>query len=79
MVAVLHSNFEWKHSNLRLRLYLWSKIIEKHNMIAKMLNLLLLFNIFYHDATVFQKVPLTLLLSVTKCHEKHWDQPTAVT
>ena len=32
----IHSNFEWKHSNLRLRLYLhWSKIMYK--MIAKML------------------------------------------
>ena len=34
----LHLNFEWKHSNLRLRLYpLWIKIIDKYKMIAKIL------------------------------------------
>ena len=33
----LHSDFEWKHSNLRLRLYLSSKIIGKYKTIAKML------------------------------------------
>ena len=30
--------FEWKHSNLRLRLYLlWIKVLGKYKMIAKML------------------------------------------
>ena len=50
MFTFIHLNFEWKHSNLRLRLYLlWTKIIDKYKMIAKMLwsliqvNLLLMF------------------------------------
>ena len=37
MFTFMHSNFEWKHSNLRLRLYLWSKIIDIYKMIAKIL------------------------------------------
>ena len=37
MFSFIHSNFERKHSNLRLRLYLGSKIIGKYSMIAKML------------------------------------------
>ena len=38
MFLFIHLNFEWKHSNLRLRLYLHLiKIIDKYKMIAKML------------------------------------------
>ena len=38
MFTFIHLNFEWKHSNLRLRLYLlWIKIIDKYKIIAKML------------------------------------------
>ena len=38
MFTFIHLNFEWKHSNLRLRLYLlWIKIIDKYKMIAKTL------------------------------------------
>ena len=38
MFTFIHLNFEWKHSNLRLRPYTnWIKIINKYKMIAKML------------------------------------------
>ena len=38
MFTFVHSNFEWKHWNLRLRLHPhWIKIINKYKMIAKMI------------------------------------------
>ena len=38
MFTFIHLNFEWKHSNLRLRLSLLCiKIIDKYKMIAKIL------------------------------------------
>ena len=38
MFTFIHLNFEWNHSNLRLRFYLhWIKIIDKYKMIAKTL------------------------------------------
>ena len=38
MFTFIHLNFEWKHWNLRLRLYLlWIKVLGKYKMIAKML------------------------------------------
>ena len=38
MFTFRHLNFEWKHWNLRLRLYLlWIKVLAKYKMIAKTL------------------------------------------
>ena len=38
MFTFIHLDFGWKHSNLRLRLYLlWIKVIDKYKMIAKVL------------------------------------------
>ena len=46
MFTFIHLNFEWKHSNLRLRLYLHGiKAIDKYKMIAKILRPLIQINI----------------------------------
>ena len=48
MFTLIHLNFEWKHSNLRLSLYLfWFKIIHKYKMLWPLIqvNLTLMFYI----------------------------------
>ena len=45
MFTFIHLNFEWKHSNLWLRVYLhWINIIDKYKMITKLLRPLIQVN-----------------------------------
>ena len=46
MFIFIYSNFEWKHSNLRLRLHLhWIMILDKYQMIARTLRPLIQLNL----------------------------------
>ena len=78
MFTFIHLNFECKHWNLRLRLYLlWIKIIDKYKMITKMLWPLIQINLplmFYINESSNLK-PLYFFLrkifTRTKKHKKH--------